>query len=73
MKLFLQVVAGCRGEMRILQNIKDEAFCKNSQKLKPLTIFAKAFILDVWLGSEYTSKLASQFNLRMFYTNFTPI
>ena len=67
MELFPQVVAGCRGELRILQNIYDGTFCKNSQKLKAETIFAKTFILDVWQSSKYASELASKYKLRMFY------
>ena len=31
------------------------ALRKSSKHLKPLHIFAKCFILDVWQGSEYDS------------------
>ena len=31
------------------------SFCKNRQRLKPLTIFAKRSILDVWNSSQYNS------------------
>ena len=34
---------------------KMESFAKIVNGFKPLTIFAKLSILDVWLGSEYTS------------------
>ena len=34
MELFPQVITGFRGKLRILLNIYDEAFFKNSQKLK---------------------------------------
>ena len=34
---------------------KMELFAKNSQQLKPLTISAKRFLLDVYKNSEYTS------------------
>ena len=59
MELFPQVVTGFRGKLRILLNIYDGAFCKNSWKSKAVsTIFAKSSTLDVWQGSEYASKLA---------------
>ena len=38
----------------MLPNIKDGAFCKNSQKLNAV------HYLDVWQGSEYASELASK-------------
>ena len=34
---------------------KMERFAKKVNSWKPLTIFAKRFVWDVWLGSEYTS------------------
>ena len=40
-ELFPQVVAGFRGGLRILLNIYDQAFCKNSQKLKAAHNFCK--------------------------------
>ena len=41
MELFPQVFTGFRGELRILSNIYDEAFCKNSQKQKAVLYFCK--------------------------------
>ena len=43
MELFSQVVTGFRGELRISQTQanSDEAFCKNSQKLKVVYCFCK--------------------------------
>ena len=37
------------------QTSKKGLFCENSQQLKIVSYFAKKSILDVWLGSEYTS------------------
>ena len=34
-----------------------EAFAKLNNGFKPLTSFARSTILDVWLGSEYASRL----------------
>ena len=49
MELFPQVVSSFRGELRLLPNILDGAFCKNSQRLKSVHYcFAKTSILDVW-------------------------
>ena len=49
-----------RGVFKILSNIWDGAFCENSWWLyTPLTIFTKSLILDVWLGSEHTSRYAN--------------
>ena len=45
MELFPQVVTSFRGELRILPKILDEAFCKNSQKLKVVHYFSKNFHL----------------------------
>ena len=39
MKLFPQVVTGFRDKLRILSNILDEAFCKNSRKQKKSSLF----------------------------------
>ena len=60
MELFPQVVTGFRGKLRILSNIYDGAFCKNSQKRKVIQkkLFAKSSILDIRQGSEYASELA---------------
>ena len=44
-----------RGVFRTLSNIQDEAFCKNSYWLKPLTISARRSIFDVCFGSEFAS------------------
>ena len=33
---------------------------------KPLTIFAKSFILDVWIGSEYNSEQSEIQILRIY-------
>ena len=41
---------GDKGVFRTQPNIKDEVFCEKRQRLKPLNIFAKSFILDVWQG-----------------------
>ena len=45
------------GIFRTLSNTEDGAFCKAKivNGWKPLTVFAKHFILGVWQGSEYTS------------------
>ena len=45
MELFRQVVTGFRGELRILSNIYDGAFCENSQKRKAVHYFCKTFHL----------------------------
>ena len=52
MELFPQVVTGVRGELGILPIIWDEAFCKNSQKLKLFTIFEKTSIFNVWYNTQ---------------------
>ena len=49
------------------QLIKVESFPKMAIRWKPLTIFAKNSILDVWLGSEYASKKISIFFLSVFF------
>ena len=41
MELFLQVATGFRGDLRILSNIYDGDFCKNSQKRKAVHYFCK--------------------------------
>ena len=41
MELFLQVVTGFRRKLKILPNILDGGFCKNSQKLKAAHYFCK--------------------------------
>ena len=38
------------------QTSKMELFTKVVNDLKPLSIFAKSVILDVWLGYEYASE-----------------
>ena len=38
-----------------IQTSKIEPFVKLVNGWKPLIIFAKRFILDIWLGSEYAS------------------
>ena len=43
-----------RDVFRISPNIEHGAFCENSQRFKPLTIFAKSFILDPRLSFEFT-------------------
>ena len=57
MELFPQV-AGFSGKLKILPNIWNEGFCKNSQKLKFVHYFWKISILNVWQGSEYAFELA---------------
>ena len=37
-----------------------QLFAKIVKNKKPFTIFAKAFILDVWTGFEYDSEMASE-------------
>ena len=44
------------------QLIKVESFPKMAIRWKPLTIFAKNSILDVWLGSEYASIFSRTFS-----------
>ena len=39
------------------QTSKMELFVKMLNDWKPLTIFVKSFILDVWLGCEYTCEM----------------
>ena len=46
--------------LRNLRNIYNEAFCENSYYGKPLTIFAKSFILDVLQGSGYACYLITK-------------
>ena len=67
MEIFPHIVAGGRGEFRISQNIWDGAFCENIQKLKALTVFLKAFVLEFQQAPEYVSKLASKCKFRMFH------
>ena len=40
-----------------------ELFCENSQGL--LAIFAKNFIIDLWLGSKYASEKTETFKMRL--------
>ena len=42
------------------QKYKMELFAKINKGYKLLTIFAKSAILDVWLGSKWTSVIAEQ-------------
>ena len=63
MELFRQGTTGYRGKFRILPNTQDGTFCKNSKKLKAVTIFAKTIIL----GFEYASELPSKCKLSMFH------
>ena len=44
------------------QTSKMKFFAKIATGFQLLTIFAKIFILDVWLGSEYASKYPFQFD-----------
>ena len=37
-------------------------------ELQPLTIFAKNFILDVWLGSEYAIENSYKSSTRLLFT-----
>ena len=70
-ELFPQVVTGFRGELRILSNIYDGAFCKNTQKRKALHYFCKkSSILDVWKGYEYASELAFKVKDVLFLNQF---
>ena len=48
---------------------KMELFMKIVNSIKPLTIFTKGFILDVWLGSKHTSLFKIDQNKR-FYNFF---
>ena len=57
-EVFHEVVTGFRGKLRMLPNIKDGAFCKNSLKLKAVHYFCKILSLDAWKGSEYASEYA---------------
>ena len=38
-----------------------ELFFKIVNGFQPLAIFAKSFVLDVWLGSEYASEVSGQY------------
>ena len=42
------------------QKSKIKLFAKTINAWKPLFIFIKSFILDVWLGSEYVSVISSK-------------
>ena len=53
MELFSQFVTDIRGELRILSNIEDGAFFKNSQKLKVIQYFCK----NLHLGCKVIDKL----------------
>ena len=44
-----------RSVLKIQPNMYDSVFCKNSERLKPLTIFAKSSTLYVRLGKEFVS------------------
>ena len=48
-----------KGVFKILSNIYGGAFCKNDQRLKPFTTFAKSSILNVWQGPKYTERLST--------------
>ena len=48
MELFPKVVTGFRGELRVLLNIYNGAFFKNSQKLKVVHCFCKNLHLEFW-------------------------
>ena len=43
------------------QTSKTERFAKTANNWKPLTIFAKCSILDVWQGSEYGYESITQY------------
>ena len=66
MELFPHVSTAFRGELRILPNIWDEAFCKNSQKQKVVHYFCKNTIVNISEGSEYASELASKIKNVLF-------
>ena len=57
MELFPQVFSGFTGELRILSNIEDGAFCKNSQKRKAVGYFCKN-LHGCLQGSDYLPELA---------------
>ena len=56
----------CRGVFRKKSNIS-RLLRKIIDGFPLLTIFAKSYILDVWLGSEYPLQIAHFF---LFYGNF---
>ena len=50
------LLSAFRGVFRILSTILDGDFCKNIvNSWKPLDIFARICILDIWQGSEHTT------------------
>ena len=46
-------LSSSEGYSELCRKYKMELFAKLVKGWKPLTIFAKSFILDVWQGSEY--------------------
>ena len=51
---------GFQGNSESCQTPKMELFAKLVKNEKPLTIFVKTSMLDVWQGSEYASELPSK-------------
>ena len=65
-ELFPQVVTGFGGELRILSNIYDGAFCKNTQKRKALHYFCKK--APSWMFEKVMNMLLNWLSkLRMFH------
>ena len=62
-KVSLNFIYWCRGVFRTQLNIPDGAFSKIVNVWKPLTILAKNFILDVWLGSKYGSVVCKPWHI----------
>ena len=54
-KLTETFIEAFSGIFRTSQTSKMELFVKIFNSIKPLTIFAKGSILNVWLSSKYTS------------------
>ena len=59
-KRSLKVSIYTRGIFRTLSNNKMEDFSKIAIDLKPVIIFTKRSILDVWQGSKYASQTETQ-------------
>ena len=61
--IYILVMNIYRGVFRTQTNTsKMEHFAKIVNGFQPLTIFAKSFILDVRLGSKFTSELQNQYS-----------
>ena len=70
MELFTQAVTGFKSEFRILTNIWNGAFCKNSQKLKAVHYFCKdpylVCLTKFWIYSELAFKFKNVSFLNQF-------